>query len=350
VSIFISIASYRDPLLGFTLASAYDNAQYPDRLVFAVVDQDTADAPYPIPIHIPPAQVRYLKIVASQSRGCCWARSLAMSLYRDEDYYLQVDSHTMFATGWDDTLVDSMEVCLSHSPQAVISSYPSGFTFVDGVPTPSSDINVVNAAVVSPSAAFDKDHPCLIFKNKKITNAGAVHGYHISAGCLFAPGSFVQHIPYDPYLYFNEEEQNIALRLYTHGWDIYHMYGIPIYHLYNMEPEKMGGDSRRLHWHDSTDQQVEKPAWWAQVERAKARMVTLLWGNSQELGRYGLGTVRSLQDYAQMCGVDYPNHAIAQKAFDGPWELPSTAMSEAPKPLGAAPEPLGASPRPSSSA
>lgn len=255
-----------------------------------------------------------------------------MSLYCDEDYYLQVDSHTMFAKNWDETLLQSMQVCLSHSPLSVISSYPSAFTFVDGVPTPSSDANVVNAAVVSPGSAFSDADPRLIFKNRKISHVGAVHGYHISAGCLFAPGAFVQHIPYDPYLYFNEEEQNIALRLYTHGWDIYHVYGVPIYHLYNMEPEKMGTESRRLHWHDSTDQQVEKPAWWAQVERAKARMVTLLWGNSQALGRYGLGNVRSLQEYAHMCGVDYPHRAIAQKAYDGPWDLPSTAMSDPPKP------------------
>jgi hypothetical protein len=256
-----------------------------------------------------------------------------MSLYRDEDYYLQVDSHTMFAKNWDDTLVQSLQVCLSHSPLAVISSYPSGFTFVNGVPTPSSDINVVNAAVVSPGAVLSNDHPCLIFKNKKITNAGAVLGYHVSAGCLFAPGTFVQHIPYDPYLYFNEEEQNIALRLYTHGWDIYHVRGVPIYHLYNMEPEKMGIDSRRLHWHDSTDQQVEKPAWWEQVERAKARMVTLLWGDSKELGRYGLGSRRSLQEYGKMCGVDYPNRTISPMAFDGPWELAAATISEAPRPL-----------------
>jgi Glycosyltransferase (GlcNAc) len=336
VSIFVSIASYRDPLLGFTMASAYDHAKYPERLNFAVIDQDLVDAAYPIPRHIPTQQVRYVKIEAAQSRGCCWARSLAMSLYQDEDYYLQVDSHTLFAQNWDDTLVQSMQVCLGHSSRAVISSYPSAFTFVDGIATPSSDINVVNAAVVTPGALFSKDHPCLIFKNKKITNAGAVHGYHISAGCLFAPGKFVQHIPYDPYLYFNEEEQNLALRLYTHGWDIYHVHGVPIYHLYNMEPEKMGVDSRRLHWHDSTDQQIEKPAWWAQVERAKARMATLLWGNSQELGRYGLGTQRSLQDYAQMCGVDYANRSIAPKAFEGPWELPSAMMPEPPKPLGVA--------------
>jgi hypothetical protein len=43
-----------------------------------------------------------------------------------------------------------------------------------------------------------------------------------------------------------------------------------------------------------------------------------------------------LQDYAQMCGVDYANRSIAPKAFEGPWELPSAMMPEPPKPLGVA--------------
>jgi hypothetical protein len=333
VSIFISIASYRDPLLGFTLASAYDNAKDPQNLYFAVVDQNTADAACMVPKHIPGEQVQYLKIEASQSKGCCWARSLAMSMYRDEDYYLQVDSHSLFVKNWDEVLVQRMQTCLRHSPLAVISSYPSGFTFVDGIATPSNDEQVVNAVVVGPGVTFGDEHPCLLFRTKKISNVGAVHGYHVSAGCLFAPGKFVQQIPYDPYLYFNEEEQNLALRLYTHGWDIYHVQGIPIYHLYNMEPEKMGVDNRRLHWQDSTDQRAEKPTWWAQVERAKARMVTLLWGDSTQLGKFGLGTERSLQDYAKMCGIDYPNRSIAQMAYNGPWELARTVMQEPPKPM-----------------
>jgi hypothetical protein len=221
VSIFISIASYRDPLLGFTIASAYDNAKYPQNLCFAVIDQNTADAASLVPDHIPAEQVQYLKIEASQSKGCCWARSLAMSMYRDEDYYLQVDSHSLFAQNWDEVLVQRMQVCLRHSPLAVISSYPPGFTFVGDVATPSSDTPVVSAVVVGPGMTFGSEHPCLLFKSKKLVNVGAVQGYHVSAGCLFAPGKFVQQIPYDPYLYFNEEEQNLALRLYTHGWDIY---------------------------------------------------------------------------------------------------------------------------------
>jgi Glycosyltransferase (GlcNAc) len=320
MSIFIAIASYCDPVLPLTLTSAYEKAKYPDQLRFGIVDQSPKNASYPVPTQIPSAQLSYVYIEAAQSRGCCWARNLVMSLYRDEDYYFQVDSHTLFAQDWDDILVRKMKACLQYSAKAVISSYPPAFRLVDGVATPDESDNLVRASVVSPGASFQPKHPCFIFKAIKIPNVGALQGYHISAGCLFAPGRVVFSIPYDPYLYFNEEEQNISLRLYTHGWDIYHVAGVPIYHLYNPEPEKVVVDRRPLHW-DTTAEPGEKPPWWSQVRRARKRMATLVWGNSKQLGVYGLGRERSLQDYAEMCGIDYPHRTITQKAFDGPWEL-----------------------------
>jgi hypothetical protein len=320
MTIFLAIASYCDPVLNFTLASAYEKAKYPDQLRFGIVDQNPKDASYPVPAHIPASQVSYVFVEAEQSRGCCWARSLVMSLYRDEDYYFQVDSHTMFAQDWDDILVRKLNACLHFSPKAVISNYPAGFRFVDGVATADVVDNPVRAAVVNPAASFQPKHPCFMFKAKRLPDVGAVQGYHISAGCLFAPGPMVYSVPYDPFLYFNEEEQNISLRLYTHGWDIYHVAGTPVFHLYNVAPEKTVVDRRPLHW-DTTAEPGGKPRWWSQVRRARKRMATLLWGDAAQLGAYGLGRERSLQDYADMCGIDYPARTISQKAFDGPWSL-----------------------------
>jgi hypothetical protein len=336
MSIFISIASYCDPLLGFTLSSAYKHAKQPEQLRFGVVDQSPVENGYPVPADIPVSQVSYVKVDATQSRGCCWARSLTMSLYQDEDYYFQVDSHTMFTQDWDEILVRKLQACLHFSEFAVISSYPPAFRFVNGVATAdiaaSENARTLSAAVVNPGATFDPTHPCLSFRTKKIMDVGAVQGYHVSAGCLFAPGKFVACVPYDPFLYFGEEEQNISLRLYTHGWDIYHVPGIPVYHLYNEPPEKSGVQERRpLHW--DPVENSEKPVWWSLVDRAKRRISTLLWGDSAELGQYGLGDKRSLQAYALMCGIDYPNRSIAQKATEGPWSLGGgKTISAAPKP------------------
>ena len=45
---------------------------------------------------------------------------------------------------------------------------------------------------------------------------------------------------------YTAEEQAYALRLYTHGWDIFHMSGLPLYHLYNNA--ESGAPPRPLHW------------------------------------------------------------------------------------------------------
>jgi hypothetical protein len=174
----------------------------------------------------------------------------------------------------------------------------------------------------------------LLFRAKEISDVGALQGYHISGGCMFAPRSFVRTVPNDPYLYFNEEEQNLSLRMYTHGWDIYHVAGLPIYHLYNEKPvfkdgeESEDSDRRPLHW-DQAAGATGKPKWHAQVRRAQRRMATLVWGDASKLGVYGLGKKRTLHDYAEMCGIDYPNRTIAQKAFDGPWDIPETPKTSA---------------------
>jgi hypothetical protein len=322
MSIFLAIPSYCDPVLAFTLASAYEKAKFPEQLHFGVIDQSPMDAAYPVPAHIPAAQVSYIKIDAKQARGCCWARYLAMSLYREEDWFFQLDSHMMFAQDWDDILVRKMQTCLHFSESAVISGYPASFSFVDGVATVVHAIEPARAIVVNPGTVFHPDHPYFAFKVKTLYGVGAVEGFHIAGGCLFAPGDYARVMPVDPFLYFNEEEQNIALRLYTHGWDIYHVAGLPIYHLYNAEPEITGTKRRPLHW-DIDTQLQEEPKWWALERRAKKRLSTLVWGDSDTLGAYGLGTERSLAEYADMCGINYATRTISQKAFDGPWDVPA---------------------------
>jgi hypothetical protein len=49
-------------------------------------------------------------------------------------------------------------------------------------------------------------------------------------------------------------------------------------------------------------------------------MSTLFWGDSAELGVHGLGKERSLQDFAELTGIDYPNRIIHPKAYKGGWD------------------------------
>jgi hypothetical protein len=74
---------------------------------------------------------------------------------------------------------------------------------------------------------------------------------------------------------------------------------------------------RPLHW-DPAQDTLRKQTWWTLEQRSQARLKALLQG-SQDLGVYGLGTVRSLADYADFCGVDYAARTLSPMAFRGPW-------------------------------
>ena len=168
----------------------------------------------------------------------------------------------------------------------------------------------VLAQVLKPGAAFAPNHPVLPFEAQPLDADVPVPGFHVGAGCLFAPGRITQAFPYDPWLYFHGEEQALALRLWTHGWDLYHMPGLPVLHLYNQPGS--GAPPRPLHW-DEAHEAGRATSWWTLEQRSRARLASLVAGD--DLGVYGLGHTRSLAQYAAFSGIDYAARSIAPRAF-----------------------------------
>ena len=310
MSIFVSIASYCDPVLGFTLGRALATARWPQRLHFGIVDQSPAAAPQPAPAQLHPARLSYVKLEPAYARGPCWARALAMSLYEEEDWFFQIDSHMDFDAGWDQRLIGQASALLAGRRGVVLSSYPNSFVFDQGRPVRRPATDKVLAHVVKPGAVFDPQHPVLGFEAHPAPVDHPLPGFHVGAGCLFAPGSFVEAFPYDPWFYFHGEEQGIAIRLFTHGWDVFHVPGLPVYHLYN-NPDA-GAPPRPMHW-DAAHEALRQRTWWSLEQRSRARLAALVAG--RPMGVYGLGSVRSVADYAAFSGIDYAARSIAPRAY-----------------------------------
>ncbi len=307
--IFVSIASYCDPVLDFTLRQAAAMADDPRRLHFGVVDQSPAGQPR---LLAPGrgARLSQVRIDPVDARGPCWARAITMSLHDGEDWFLQIDSHTDFDPGWDAILVRQARALGAPKRGLVISSYPNAFSFENGLVVRRPTTQGVLAHVVKPGAAFEAEHPVLGFEAHPVETDAPLAGFHLGAGCLFAPGTFVQAFPYDPWLYFHGEEQALALRLFTHGWDTVHVPGLPLHHLYNNAAS--GAPPRPLHWDAEVDRQRDTD-WWTLERRSRQRLAALVSG--QPLGAYGLGSVRTLADYAAFSGIDYTARTLAPQAF-----------------------------------
>ena len=107
MKIFISIASYQDPLLESTIRSAFDNAKEPQNLIFGICDQ--SHTPINLNLFTFTDQIKYEHIDPVNSQGPCWARSRIQKLFDNEDYYLQIDSHMQFQKNWDNFLLNYID-------------------------------------------------------------------------------------------------------------------------------------------------------------------------------------------------------------------------------------------------
>ena len=105
MSIFISIASYQDPLLESTVFSAIHNADNPNNLVFCICDQSSNIKD--LSAYNAQSKIKYENVDPILSKGPCWARNRIQSLFQNEEFYLQIDSHTQFDKHWDTFLIEN---------------------------------------------------------------------------------------------------------------------------------------------------------------------------------------------------------------------------------------------------
>ncbi len=297
MSIFVAIAAYRDPHLWKTVENCLAQAADPMALRFGIVEQSETPSRLPAALN---SRVRYLHVHHRFSRGVCWARAMTFGLYNNEDYLLQIDSHMLFAKGWDRRLLSDMEVLSRADPRVVISTYPYGFEIVEGGVMPQAVPG--QNLVLRPRAdsTFRNGSPVLMFEAVPVATNQPLRGFHVAAGCLFTRGGFVDAVPYDPRLYFHGEEQNLAIRAWTQGWNLFHVPDMPILHLY-----KRPDVNASVHWNPKDD--AERAFTFSELEQASVARMTDLLVKGVDLGRYGLGTARTLAEFAAFSGLDYPN-------------------------------------------
>jgi hypothetical protein len=288
-AIFVQIASYRDAELLPTLRDCLAKAAHPENLRFGICWQH--DETEDLSEFLSDPRFRVIAIPYQESQGVCWARNAIQSLYAGETYTLQLDSHHRFIAGWDSTLIEMLESLDSDKP--LLTSYaphynPRGKRLPKSAPW---------------KIAFDQfsadgrllSRPSFIENHGELARPIPARFY--SAHFAFARGAFCREVRHDPLLYFHGEEITIAVRAFTHGYDLFHPHKVIVWHEYTR-------NYRRKHWDDHTD---GNEPWYARDSIARDRIANLLGqqNTSVDLGEFGLGTARRLADYEHYAGINF---------------------------------------------
>jgi hypothetical protein len=282
--IFVQIPAYRDPELVPTLDDMIEKAAYPDRLRIAVCWQD--EDPECIQKHMQDPRFTFITMHWSQARGVCWARNLLNRLYRGEPYFLQLDSHHRFASGWDAQLVE-IHTQLGGG-KILISEYPPGYDY--GADGQIQLEETVSRSVFSGHRTLE-GIPILRGKKTEVTSVPSP-AHFLSAGFIFGPGLFCEEVPYDPYHYFQGEEIALSLRAFTYGYDFFHALRPLVWHLYGC---------RNIPHHHVDHVQLA-----SELNRKAAHRMRQLFrihDHGIDLGIYGLGNERGIEDYQEYTGL-----------------------------------------------
>jgi hypothetical protein len=305
-TIFVSLAALNEPYLEFTLDSLFKNATHPDFIRVALVDQSDQDNRPWLSEKQYWKNIRYIAINPLDSLGVSWARHLAFTLYTNEDYFLQIDAHSLFDSGWDVTLSKAIAPLQLATPKPVISTYPPPFEFnKNGLAYWTIDREKMAGHVLqvtrNPEHHVTKDSLNWQFLGTYVTGTKPILGYAISAGFIFTLGRFIEEVPYDPLMYFSAEEKNLGVRAFTNGWDVYHvpLEQIPLAHLYRKPDD---GRHKSLHW--NSDDDVKRKIKSSELTKISVqRFAQIIQG--QVFGPYGLGKERSLQSFCEFSDIPY---------------------------------------------
>lgn len=301
--IFVSIASFRDPECRNTILQIFEQAKNPDRIRVGIFQQNNFSDPdcadfrevlncdpkhhdysyiyksvyngsYPDSNsnsnskntnnnknsknkkpyrHIPSDslahvlcgrlwQIKTDRIDWEEGLGPTYGRYRTELFYDNEDYLLQMDSHTALAAEWDTELI-AMHLSLNND-YGVISTYPRPlrnptlWTWqAPDVIKYTSSRKESNSMYVICSTQILKDK---VTKSFKLTPAKIIKNTQrpiltafFAAGFSFQKGHRILNVPNDPYAayLFDGEEMSMAIRMWTHGYDFYAPHKDIAYHL-----------------------------------------------------------------------------------------------------------------------
>lgn len=304
-TIFIQIASYRDPELVPTIVDLISKAKNPELLSFGICLQDTSNELVRLR-DVLPKKSKIIEVLWTESKGLCWARSSIQTLYDGEKWTLQLDSHHRFAHHWDEQLISMWHEC--GSDKAILTSYASAYEPATGVVSERGPFKMVADKFTSSGTILFRPHD---FTEEEKSLQRPLKARFVSGHFFFTKGSHCVEYKYDPNLYFAGDEISLSIRSYTLGWDLFHPYKNIVWHEYTRE-------GRSKHWDDHVSG-VSEMAWHERDVISKKRLRKMLReeDNDSDITGYDIGNIRTHLEYEQYAGINFRERLLHSETIKG---------------------------------
>jgi hypothetical protein len=291
-TIFISIASYRDPDCLRTVVDALKKADHPERLVFGICQQNHGQHPEEncVPLKYPKLYTKYrdnIRVITlphTKARGPCMARYYCSTLYKGETYFMQIDSHTVFVPGFDSIAIQCLEACPNPS-KSIVSYYPHD--------TRSNSLSVESVPVLCKSAFNKQGMIYFMAATEKRSDTPKPIPF-LAGGFMMSYGHLLRDVPFqsDLDMLFTGEELLYSARAFIAGYTFY----APIKNVC-------------LHYYTRED----RPKFWEDVPGYKDQQTKTLERVKTDLGLDGKGGrlppgERTLQQYLKYAGITPGSH------------------------------------------
>lgn len=310
MKIFVSIVSYRDPLLIKTVNNILQQASSRHTIILGILEQtaaqDSLEEIAPDLIHHP--QIRYKRIDPIYSEGVGWARAVNAMQIEDEDFIYQIDSHMMFDKDWDRYLVNDWKKARAKAGNDKVIITGSCFSYdldSDGEPRLHTNYHPMTCKVRYFHYQENNvlgAHGDLIDRTEDVEPA-----IHICAGNFFTHTDWVRNVGINNKIFFDGEEQLMVLTSLAKGYKLFHPRELHVYHFTG------SGDYVTKQWHKPL---ITMEKYGQLVSRSIKQLNNFLDEIDEDI----------LEEYREYSGVDYINQRLEEKAIAAQLRAPSDVI------------------------
>jgi len=217
--IFVSIASYCDSQIFDTVKSIFEEATDPSRVYIGVHLQDTQEN-YEKLKSLNYNNLRIKFTPKEQTKGVVWARNkIKEELFENEEYFLQIDSHSRVKSMWDSILITQYNSI--EESKVIITTYPNHFD------VPGYDKKYLELKYNTPLRIRRFISPEDLIDNRcQAENLNSLNDYEVknthwaAAGFLFTQKLWVEEVKIPDDIKFNGEEDFLTFNSYLKGWNL----------------------------------------------------------------------------------------------------------------------------------